>query len=409
MNNKILCRSAAAERFFQTCHHSTRLEKALPLAVHNMSSSVPNASAHEFIPVTINIPPPSAVSEDILRNPGLSLQPGDFLGVVLPEKHAELGEAKGLAETNVGDVKMTLDDLKSFVLRYYTRLYEPHERSVEERLNSIRQYHYPSSAPIGSWFPPLTANSEVRGSFSQELSGSSRPVPLTFLPPQVQASMASFRSTLPSAGAAARGSFALPLIPETPVMSQQTQKSFTPQSDLRCHVKNSPHETYTFSPDFDPANFRGLLTSATAAQHPTRLMPGGTRSKWNNGNVSTDLELDPAGAPPGVIEMLNAVRNEAHVATRRLAGLGDKLTLEGTDDPTLAAFGYVNCPPVKRRPRFGTQSEMEAHILQLYSDLHSQVQWNERKIQSLRHRLRILQMNTLAPLAQTRDDPRIGY
>lgn len=88
------------------------------------------------VPVTVHVPPPPSSPPSTIRG-NIALLPA----VPSPETWPPY-------EPVIGDVKMTLDDLKASLLRYYSRLYAVEGQTVDERIQYLRQYHYPSPYPI---------------------------------------------------------------------------------------------------------------------------------------------------------------------------------------------------------------------------------------------------------------------
>lgn len=336
-------------------------------------------SARPSIPVTVNIPPPAAVFEELLASRGIGLQPGEIIGSIIPHPEEEVLQSNTQLkpfDPTIGDVKMTLDDLKSFVLHYYAKLYQNEGESVDERLDAIQQYHYPSPFPISG------AQRRPTPEQPRPLTADTRsPRHLSFLPPLAQTAFTSSHplGRLDSSLSPAREANMLPPMFDPrhhPGLDRVPPPSrypagfdpFIPGGELR-----------HFNAPADGANFFGLLSTDAGAPHSShcdRENVMGRPIEAPNGQPSGH----PAGLGQGIADVLRDVKKEVDAATRRLTGVRDELFRE-TDDPTLTAFGYANYPKVKRRPCFGTQ----------------------------RHRMRVLQMNTLAPLAKIRDDPRLGY
>lgn len=344
---------------------SSSAEAKLGLPIKAPSSPEKQRPENRPVQITIKVPSPPEPFEE--EGPYLSsLGKEELISTLTPPC--------GSFEPLVGDVKLTLDDLKSSILRYYSHLYQAEGQTIDEKLHYLQRNYYPSPYPIEGARPSSVAlpvdrePSNVTNTIDEGLCE---------------------RDPLPS--------------------NQQVDSTGWPS---HCHTVESTPQVL-----FGP-NFLGALYPVKAPfpeelakerlQHDGLIQPASGTSPYSlkpQMDESPSLRLSPRH---GIAEVISEIKRDADSVTRRLVGMTDLISRE-TDDPSLRAFSYVNYPRIKRRPYFGTQREMEHHMSQLYSDLYSQIDWNQRRINALRRRLAILQMNTVGSMQEGKRDPRLAY
>lgn len=289
-------------------------------------------SKMSYHPVTINIPPPPLPPEELKSQKDPPTKP-ELMGTLLPLTRVggtpQTGDVRnGVNDPVIGDVKMTLDDLKSSVLSYYSQLYAAEGRSIDEKLDYIQQYHYPSVYPIGG--------------LRQE---------------------------------------------QVDDLNRQTV-------DHKSSFKQAHRDTPSNIHVSKDSNFVGSL-NRPRAEHDVKIpeLPA------NLVNKGVEFGLPPSSRTHGISDLVTDLKAGVSDASQKLDNIATRLSNE-TDDPARRGFSYRNVPHYKRRPYFGGQTEMEDHMLQLYSDLFSQVKFNERKIRALRHRLDQMR------ISRRHEDPR---
>lgn len=258
---------------------------------------------------------------------------------------------------------MTLDDLKGSVLRCYSNLFALEGQTVDEKIDYLQRHYYASPFPVsGSYWESHEA---------PDVTAAQQRVP------PASSSSSSLQNLADSRG--------FPLPPPSSGVSSRT--NIGPNFLGALYPVNAPPPEQFLSGTFEGGPSHDL----SGIHRPTdQLMP----------RSSSASRISPAHAISGV---LSELRDDIGTASRRLVTLTESVARE-TDNPNLRAFSYLSCAPGRRRPRFGTQHEMETHMVQLYKDLYARAEWNERRIRALRQRLSLAQMS-----ARNVQDPRLAF
>ena len=350
------------------------------------------------IPVTIFIPPPPNYPAYVSEG---------FNGAFLPAQREEQFSAFThplvyshplVTKQEVGDVKLTLDDLKSHLLSYFSVLYQPEGVDIGERLNTLQKSFEPPSIMLTHHNVGYPLATGIH--FDEKSNAQYNAKPLSMLPLQTP--------QFPQSNA-------LKNIKELNLLKPTTSPSKTDYNEFPDKKQLSQLHTREQNISSDPQQ---LTISVNKSFSPPRVM-----NSVSSPSHSWDAIGPPSTATPEISQswllgkpkslskdfsqVIREIKSDINNATQRLDRIGRDLYRE-TDDPSLTSFSYSHSPRYKRRPRFGTQREIETHMIQLYQDLYAQVQWNERRIRTLRHRLQALQMNTLSSIALRQDDPRIA-
>ncbi|PHJ18786.1 hypothetical protein CSUI_007386 [Cystoisospora suis] len=108
-----------------------------------------------------------------------------------------------------------------------------------------------------------------------------------------------------------------------------------------------------------------------------------------------------------VYDMLRDLRLKCETASTRLTTLADGLYPHVTN-PNLREWEYSTIPKARRQPSFES-AELRRHVLGVYKNLHSQAEINQSRINALQSKMKILQMQTHADMIKLQQDPRVAF
>jgi hypothetical protein len=404
------------------------------------------SSQKNVIPVTISIPPPP---EYPIGAPDLKDSITDMKKNILLHTQQPIPFFSGdiLNHNVLGDVKLTLDDLKTNVLGYFSALYKPYGVTIEEKIADLRkpynffesQFDVPNIFSTRR-FPEVKVFQEPTNLHVN---------PLTMLPFEYSNYKKCYTTpgglpnqsnedsdklqhhmpdTVPSSILDEKHTVIKPPSPVVSVPCPTVNTNIANNDNLshhnfeNCQIAWNPD--YSSSPIATPC-FSVSQRNAADSTYLTHTYLKDPTHYSNLDNVSLpikDYNVKPIFiqdsahnsfesmqqrkpcAASHITDLIQDVKDQVDKATHRLENISNMLDRE-TENPSLKSYSYTRCPRFKRRPRFGSQKEMEECMLQLYADLYSQVQWNERRIKALQQKIQVFQLNA-ASFVSTRNDPR---
>ncbi|CDJ30210.1 uncharacterized protein EMH_0005790 [Eimeria mitis] len=291
------------------------------------------------------------------QQPGGSLQPPlpgtDVGGSGGPteQQWASCGPSSGLVPRRapeqivVGEIRQNLDDLKSSILSYYSRLYAQPGKSIEERLDALAAPPFSNTVRTGR-LPPAD--------FTPSRSKKQQPF-TAFPPPNTCFDFLEEEGKGPGKAT-------------TETDPSAAQKTFYGISQLPGQ-KAGP----------DMMGYDNLL--------------GRSLDEARGGQIN---------------ELLQDLRSKCTAASTRLNTISDQLERE-CGNPDLREWEYTTYPQVRRHPYLGRDPELRRHLLTIYRELCHQSQTNQLRISAIRSKLKVLNINTQSDMIKLKSDPRIAF
>ncbi|CDJ49185.1 hypothetical protein, conserved [Eimeria brunetti] len=246
----------------------------------------------------------------------------------------------------VGEIRQNLDDLKSAILSYYSRLYSNPGRSIEERLDLLAAPPFANTVKTGRL--PLA-------DMQQGQARKPKP-PIAFPPPD-------------------------------------TCFDFLEEEGKAGVVKDAA----------------GLdLSEAQRTFYGISQLPGrkaGPEMRGYENLLGRSLDEARGGQ---INELLGDLRSKCTAASTRLNTLSDQLERE-CENPDLREWEYTTYPQVRRQPYLGRDPQLRRHLMTIYRDLCHQSQTNELRINAIKSKLKVLNLHTQSDMIKLKSDPRIAF